>query len=311
MTRRMRSDAELEAWITKKHALLDEMTRRHKLTRATIFSQNDLQRKLGLRFSMGMCAGLVQVWWAELRKGKDGIEYIRQAEPSLIREMLLYQTRSIYLKGLPSSNRDLSASETDLLAFKYGTAMVSEIESLMRLFNVSTTLELDLVLQHELPLLQKWEFDQFGPGLLRALCGSSAPGLRLLLLRFRRPKRVGGEKGHRSALVIGAEGEYRFYDPRYGELCFSAGQRFADWFTDYWAVGRWERLVQRGLPASPPIRVFRFGGRFSPAASQKIIALRARILDSHCDIEGSYLRSGPVCSMTAGLQSPSQVLDSD
>jgi hypothetical protein len=271
--------------MTKKELVVKQVNRRHQIVRACFIAQGSLRKKLGQRFPTGLCAGLVQVWWAELRKGNDAIYCIERAPASLIREVLLYQVRSIYLKELPDSDNGFSVSETELLRFKYGAGKLSEVESLQRLFGVGSALELDLVLQHELPILQKWEFAHFGLDVVNALAQSGHVGLHLLLIRFRRAKRLSGEIGHRTALVIEAGGSCRYYDPRWGELVFSEVAHFVDWFTDYWMVGGWERKMQRGLPTCPPIRIFVFGGAFSPAAQEKSVALRSSLLESIHQLE--------------------------
>jgi hypothetical protein len=76
------------------------------------------------------------------------------------------------------------------------------------------------------------------------------------------------------------EGAYRFYDPRRGELSFSALDHFAGWFPEYLKAEGWDYQLQKeGFPF-PPIRMFSFGGRFSRTANSERVALQNRFWDS-------------------------------
>lgn len=266
-------------------AAFEEMNRRHQISRAYFFSQQDFRRQFNLDIPIGLCAGLVQAWWAELRKGNDAIRCLKEATPKLISEVLLSQARSIYLKEFPPHNRSLRAYETELLKFKYGEHRVSLIISLYTLFGVNNCLELDLALLHDLPIIKSWQFSHLASDIVNALTESPRPGLYLLLARFWDSKRASGERGHRSALVIEAAGSCRFYDPRWGEMSFLALEQFTRWFTEYWTTQRWDYFLQRGFPPSAPIQLFALGGTFSPAAIEKSLALQRRFSTFSLNVE--------------------------
>lgn len=266
-------------------AAFEEMNRGHQISRAYFFSQKDFRRQFNIRLPIGLCAGLVQAWWAELRKGNDGIRCLKEATPKLIGDVLLSQARSIYLKEFPPLNRNLRPYETELLRFKYGEERVSAIRSLCTLLGVNNCLELDLALLHDLPIIKQWQFSHLAVDIVNAVTESPGPGLYVLLTRFWDSKRPGGERGHRSALVIEAAGSCRFYDPRWGEMQFLALDHFSRWFTEYWTKERWDYLLQRGSPPSSPIQLFGFGSAFSPAAAEKSRALQKRFSTSNFDFE--------------------------
>ncbi|MBV9761221.1 MAG: hypothetical protein JO340_11710 [Acidobacteriaceae bacterium] len=262
---------------SRKQVAIEEMNRRHPVTRAYFLSQRLLRETFGLRLRTGLCAGLVQVWWRELQKGHDAICQIQHATPSLLRDILLCQIRSIYtLKPLDS--QDLcDASTIDLFRFKYGEERLEAIYSLQQLFGVADALELDLVLQHYAPICRRSTFDRFDQAVIDALIEPGLPGLRLLLTRYRHRGRANGDSGHRSGFVLESAGSCRYYDPNWGEWSFSSVDLFAEWFREYCKIARWEQLLLRGAPNSDPIRIFCFGGAFSSKAEQKSAAIRNRI----------------------------------
>ncbi len=266
-------------------ATFEEMNRRHQISRTYFFSQKDFRRQFNIDFPIGLCAGLVQVWWAELRKGNDAIRCLKEATPKLIGDVLLSQARSVYLKEFPPLNRNLRPHETELLRFKYGEDTVSSIESLYTLLGVNNCLELDLALLYDLPIIRRWQFSHLASDILNALTESPRPSLYVLLTRFWDSKRPSGERGHRSALVIEAAGSCRFYDPRWGEMHFLALDHFNRWFTEYWTKQRWDYFLQRGSPPSSPIQLFAFGSTFSPAAIEKSLALQKRFSTSNFEFE--------------------------
>lgn len=289
--------------MTNEQAALEEMNLRHQISRAYLFSQKDFRRQFKIDFPIGLCAGLVQAWWAELRKGNDAINCLKEATPELIGAVLLSQARSVYLKEFPPLNRELRPFETELLRFKYGEESVSAIKSLYTLFGVNNCLELDLVLLHDLPIMKRWQFSHLASDIISALTESPTPRLYVLLTRFWDSKRPGGERGHRSALVIEAAGSCRFYDPRWGEMHFSAFDHFNSWFTDYWSKQRWDFFLQRGAPPSSPIQLFAFGGTFSPEANEKSTALQQSFSSHDFEVEELILWLESLRSGAAGERS--------
>jgi ribosomal protein L21 len=269
-------------------AAFEEINRRHRVSRAYFFSQKDFRRQFKIDIPIGLCAGLVQVWWSELRKGNDAIRCLQEATPKLIGDVLLSQARSFYLQEFPPLNRDLRAAEVKLLEFKYGEHRVSLIESLYRLFGVSNCLELDLALLHGLPVIKKWDFSHLASDIVKALTESPRPGLYVFLIRFwhrKQASRERGHRGHRIALVIEPAGSCRFYDPRRGEMSFSAFDQFTAWFTDYWTTEGWGYYLQRGFPPPVPVQLFALGDRLSPAAMEKSMALQSRFSSSSLNVE--------------------------
>jgi hypothetical protein len=265
---------------TERQAAFEEMNRRHQISRGYFFSQKDFRRQLNIDFPIGLCAGLVQAWWAELRKGNDAIACLKEATPKLIGDVVLSQARSFYLKEFPPANRRLLPYEAELLKFKYGEDSVPLIISLCNLFGVNDCLELDLALLHDLPILRRWQFSYLASDILKVLRECPRPSLYLLLLRFWDSKRPSAERGHRTAFVIEAAGSCRFYDPRWGEMSFADLDQFSGWFTEYWTAERWDYFLQRGLPPSIPIQLFALGGTFSPAAREKGLTLHRRFSTS-------------------------------
>lgn len=266
--------------MTDGQSTLEELNRRHQVSRAYFFSQKDFRRQFNIDFPIGLCAGLVQAWWTELRKGNDAIACLKDATPKLIGNVLLSQARSFYLKEFPPANRSLLPYEAELLSFKYGEHRVSSIRALWELFGVNNCLELDLALLHDLPILRKWQFSHLASDIVKVLTENPRPSLYLLLFRFWDSKRASAERGHRVALVIEAAGSCRFYDPRWGEMSFAGLDQFTGWFTEYWTAQRWDYFLQRGVPPSVPIQLFALGDAFSPAATEKGLTLQRRFSNS-------------------------------
>src|SRR6266849_4780890 len=123
-------------FLTNQRLALEELTRRHRITRAYFFSQREFRDKFAIISPIGLCAGLAHVWWVELQKGHDAIANIHNATPAMIGHILLSQARSFYLREFPPNNRNLRSYEIDLLQFKYGEHSVPMIESLYELFGV-------------------------------------------------------------------------------------------------------------------------------------------------------------------------------
>jgi hypothetical protein len=222
---------------------------------------------------MGLCSGLIQVWWAEVRKDHDAISKIRDATPLMVRDVLLSQIRSIYTSDPPVCDRALTGEELELLNFKYGDTSVGGIGSLLSFFSVKTEFELDLVLQHETPVTDIIDCRQFSPDRVSALL--YGPGTCLVLLIFRSAE-SGPEvrrKGHRCALMRSAGGACRFYDPRIGEIRFSSISDFTEWLSDYWIVSTSGPLRRHKAAEPPAIRLVRFEGALTPEAAKKVALL--------------------------------------
>lgn len=265
--------------ITDVRAAFEEINRRHRVVRACFFSQRDFREQFKIDIPIGLCAGLVQVWWSELRKGNDAIRCLQEATPKLVGDVLWSQARSFYLQEFPPINRDLRTAEVKLLEFKYGDHSAPLIESLCGLFGVSDCLELDLALLCGLPIMRRWGFSHRVSDIVDALTESPRPGLYVFLIRFWHRKQVSrerGHRGHRIALIIEPAGACRFYDPRRGEMSFSTLDQFTAWFTDYWEIEDWDYYLQRGFPPPVPIQLFALGGNLSPAALEKSLALESR-----------------------------------
>jgi hypothetical protein len=273
----------VEIPVTKKRMAVRELNNKHQLTRAFFFSQSRFRWRFGVMFPMGLCAGLVQVWWSELRKGNDAIVSLRNATPNLVRDVVLSQARSIYLKEFPDSDSGLTDAELDLLTFKYGANTLAEINSLQKLFDVETALEMDLVLQHGAKVAEKREFTYFCRDVGSALTQSGEAGLRVLLTRYAASGEGRGETGHRSGLVIHDDGSCRYYDPNRGEMSFATTDHFEAWFAEYFVLSGWDVFAQRGYSESPPIRIFRFGESVSLDAREKSEAIKRRIWESDWD----------------------------
>lgn len=290
--------------MTDERAAFEEMNRRHPVSRTYFFSQKDFRRRFNIHSPIGLCAGLVQSWWAELRKGNDAVRCLEEATPKLIGDVLLSQARSVYLREFPPHNRALRTYEVELLKFKYGEHSVSSIGSLCALFGVNNCLELDLVLLHDLPIIKRWQFSHLASDIVNALWESPHPSLYVLLARYWDSKRASGERGHRSALVIGAAGSCRFYDPRWGELSFLGLDQFTGWFREYWTTQLWDYYLQRGTPPSSPVQLFALGGTFSPAATEKSVTLKERFSTSGPNAEELILWLESLRSMTVGKHGP-------
>lgn len=278
----------------------DEMNRRHRVVRAYSFSQKDFQRQFNFHSPIGLCAGLVQAWWAELRKGNDAICCLREATPELMGHVLLSQARSIYLREFPPRDRPLRPYEVELLKFKYGDHSVSAINSLCALFGVTNCLELDLTILHDSPIIKRWQFSHLASDIVHALNEIPGPNLYVLLARYWDSKRSSKERGHRSALVIETVGSCRFYDPRWGELSFRDLDHFTGWFTEYWTTQLWDYYLQRGAPPSVPVQLFAIGGTFSAEASRKNEALQERFSTSNLSAEDLIHWLDNLRSMAAG-----------
>jgi hypothetical protein len=139
-----------------RRAAIEEMNAKHQITRAFFYSQDQFCRQFQIKVGTGLCAGLVQLWWSEKRRGKDAIERLRNATPALVHDVLVSQARSIYLKDIPLTEGELNSTEAELLKFKYGTDSLSEIIALQDIFGVKSMLEVDLALQQEAGIEDRW-----------------------------------------------------------------------------------------------------------------------------------------------------------
>jgi len=248
-----------------------QLNSRHQVKRSVFFSLYDFRQRIGINPDIGLCSGLVQVWWAELRKGNDPMKSLKAATPSVMRRVLLSQVRSIRLKQFPAVNGELSTSEEALLKFKYGDATISRIYSLQKMFDVSCELELDLILHHGSPIMKKYEFLDRDTELLHAVCNSTHPGLYLFLFSGVDSNQQLGQNGHRSAMAVHAGGECCFFDPRMGETSFSTVHHFASWFSEHLNAQRWNLHL---------VRMYALGGRFSPEVNAERIAFERRFWNS-------------------------------
>jgi hypothetical protein len=192
-----------------------------------------------------------------------------------------------------------------LLRLKYGEDEVPAITSLFELFGVNNCLELDLVLLHGSPIVKRWQFSHDAADIVNALTESPRPGLYVLVVRYWDSKRVSREGGHRTALVIRPAGGCRFYDPRWGEMSFSALDQFAEWFADYWTTELWDYFLQRGAPPSTLARLFALGGALSPAGIEKCRALQERFPAYHLNAEELFLWLDNLRLRTGGEHSDS------
>ncbi len=272
----MYTSARVESVISRKRKAFEELNRRHCVRRSFMFSQGDFRRHFDVDVRIGLCAGLIKGWWSELCEGRDAIESIAAATPSLVSTILLAQALSFHIRKLPEGKQCLSDAEVALLNFKYGDGGVAKVKALQAVFCVDTLLELDLVLHYQMPIMQEWQLSHSSVDVVSALSKNRQPGLYIFVLRFWDSKRSTHERGHRTALVIETERSCRFYDPLLGELQFSNLDHFTSWFTDYWATERWDYLLRRGSPPSPPLRLFCLGGRLPRAAEDVVLTYQAK-----------------------------------
>ncbi len=279
-------DKEVSHHQKKSMGALAEINRRHQVGRAVLFTQKHFQRRFKLDIPIGLCAGLIQVWWSEIRKGRDAIKSILEAGPKLIGDVLLAQARSFYLEEFPPKHRRLRSSEVRLLEFKYGEHRASSIESLYRAFGVTNCLELDIALLHGLPIVKNWVFSYNAADIVKAFMEGVDADLYVFVTRFWRSRQERGEKGHRghrTALVIEPTGLCRFYDPRRGEMLFAGLDHFTEWFPDYWTIEQRDYQPQRNYPV--PVQLFALGGRPSPEAIEKSEGLERRFAGLNFNVE--------------------------
>ena len=255
----------------------------YTVRRVFLFSQQDFQLRLKTRFTVGLCAGLVQVWWQQLKNGNDAINLISQAEPDLIKAVLLCQSRSVYLRD--TYKIDLSDREQRLLHFKYGSAEIAVIDELCQHFTVSSLLELDLSLHHRLLITNKSAFSSYVPDVAVCMAKRADPGLILAIARYDSGETGSRPRGHRFALSIESDGTCRFYDPAIGEIIFDGLPIFSKWFAEYWYLySRRQRFTPKSLRL-PAVQVFELGGSLPPKATAICNALDKRIFLSDVRLE--------------------------
>lgn len=249
---------------------------RHHSSRLVIYSEADFRRDSNIHVRIGLCAGLVSVWCSEQRYGRDGIKCIQEVTPSLVQRVLLGQAVSFYLKSLPANDQILTPAESALLNVKYGAGGVCSARNLLEMMPARDLLELDLMLQHRMPVVRTWELLSHSVrDVVNAISSDFTPGLYMFVLRYWHARR-GGERGHRITVLI-EEKRCKFYDPGIGELQFGCLDDLCAWLYDYWIIARWDRLLRRrNSPVSPPIRIFLLRGKLTQDAEDAAIRYDAR-----------------------------------
>jgi hypothetical protein len=249
-----------------RNATLERLNRRHDIMEAIDFSQDWFRRKHGLDPGMGLCAGLVQVWWGSVRRGEDGIAVLKDATLRLVTEIIARQFRSFYFGRTPSE-AELDEKTVFWLKTKYGRQDLKGIESLCQQYGATELLELDLALEHQSMIVDKHSFSAFSPELLDGLTVPGEPGLRLLLLRYVHAGRRGGQCGHRVAMAVQPDGCSKFFDPNQGEMTFKTLQQFKEWFADFWEICEYKRGIEHPVADIPPFRLYRLRYESTGAAA--------------------------------------------
>jgi Yersinia/Haemophilus virulence surface antigen len=241
-----------------RNATLDHLNRLHEVVEAKDFSQHWFRRKNGIDPSMGLCAGLVQVWWGSVRKGEDGIAVLKQATLGLVKEIIARQLRSFYFGRTPNY-AELGEETIFWLRAKYGTDDLRDIRSLCQQYGANELLELDLAVEHESIIVDRHSFSGFSAELVNRFTVPAEPGLRLLLLRYVHLGRRGGQCGHRLGMAVQPDGCSKFFDPNQGEITFKTLQQFRDWFADFWLTSEYKPRIEQPVADIPPLRLYRFG----------------------------------------------------
>jgi hypothetical protein len=236
--------------------------RRHYVAESRSFGQPWFRRKNGLDPKFGLCAALVQLWWASVREGKDGIELLKNASSQLVEDIVNRQLRSYYFGKIPNET-ELDEETAFWLNAKYGTTDLREIRVLCEKYGVDDLLELDLTLEHQAIIVAKQSSSSLTPDFLDAFALPSEPGLRLLLLRYSHPGHRGGQSGHRMALAADSNGGCKFFDPNWGEMTFKALQDFRAWFVEFWKTCKYKSGIERPVPNILPFRLYRFSLDFA------------------------------------------------
>lgn len=247
-----------------------DLNRSDDVTEARSFSQHWFRRKNGLAPKLGLCAALIQLWWASVRNGEDGIELLKNAGPSLVEVIVNRQLRSYYFGKMPDETR-LDEESAYWLNAKYGSSDLRHIRALCREYGANDLLELDLILEHQTRLVARESSSRLTFDFLDAFTLPSKPGLRLLLLRYAYPGRRGGQTGHRMAMAVNDDSSCRFFDPNLGEAAFKTLRGFRAWFADFWEISEYKPRIEQPVAEILPLRLYRFAGQF-PASTDSLMA---------------------------------------
>ena len=251
----------------------------------SLLDQRIFRQRFKRQLPVGLCAGLVQVWWAQHRKGANAVACLQKATPAVIQTIVLCQARSLYLRVLADSEEKLNPRERRLLNFKYGTTALVELDDLLKLFEVRNLLELDLVLQHGLPLVNRTQFRDLTLDVATTFSERMDSGLRLLVSRYGPASPGGRVSGHRCALAVESSGSCSFFDTTIGEVRFLSLEEFGVWFADFWAIccNKYAgRVLDRNIPA---MQVFQFSGSLPALAKKKWQDLDERVLSVSIDMK--------------------------
>jgi hypothetical protein len=240
------------------NSTIQQLARHDSVVKAKFFSQQWFRRKNGLDSKLGLCSALVQLWWASVREGEDGIELLKNASPSLVEEIVNRQLRSYYFGKTPTEDT-LDEETVYWLGAKYGRTDLQEIRRLCETYGADDLLELDLILAHQAIIVAKQSFSSVTPDFLDAFALTPGPGLRLLLLRHVDPRRRGGQAGHRLAMAVDSEGGCKFFEPNRGEMTFNTLLDFRAWFAGFWQVCEHKPKIEQPVADVPPLRLYRFG----------------------------------------------------
>jgi hypothetical protein len=240
---------------------IEHLNRRDYVIEARPFSQDCFRRKNGLDPKLGLCAALVQLWWASVRGGHDGIELLKNADSSLIEDIVHRQLRSYYFGKVPTEAQ-LDEEAIFWLNAKYGRTDLREIQTLCEKYGASDLLDLDLILEHQAVIIAKHSSSRLTSGFLDAFTLPAEPGLRLLLLRYIHPGHRGGQSGHRMAMAVGSDGGCKFFDPNWGEVTFKTRASFRVWFADFWPISQYRPRIEQPVADILPLRLYRFGFHF-------------------------------------------------
>lgn len=257
----------METLMTRHHNLLSDIPFR-QVSRCVLFSQKDFWEQANMRPGMGLCAGLLQVWWSYVQNGQDGIAVLQHKPQEMTDAVYCAQLRSVYFRRAPIVGDRLSSAEAQLLILKYGHYAPLHVGSLVEKFGVRSLLELDLVLQLRVPIVARWEFSHSADSILQLVVPTEIPILYVVILRYWDSKRQSAERGHRIAFVCDLSGGVRFYDPRWGEVYCKRVDDFRLWFVEYWRTAEWDRILLRGSPPTPQIRVYEMAGTLSAECSE-------------------------------------------
>jgi len=241
-----------------------ELNRRFEMVKTRSFTQDWFLQKNGLDSRFGVCSGLIQVWWASRRNGRDPIPDLRDPDPALVNQVVSRQIRSFYFQHVPAEQSELTSGQIEWLRFKYGMSCLTGIELLCRNYKARTLLELDLVLQHDALIETRHVFEECSSATISALTADHAPGLRLLLIRHFAPDRSMMQRGHRIAFWLNDDGLASLFDTNYGEMAFTGLSRFDEWMHSYWVASGYSARVRQKIAGVHPIQIYRFSNNLRP-----------------------------------------------